>query len=84
MYICYTFTYTCTISGIHGQHFTAFNMMAGTFGRTNARDMIAVQSLDGKIQVMKLTYTYTYTYTYNTHTIHIHTTGLRTECPRIC
>ncbi len=37
--------------GIDGQHFTAFNMTSGPFGGVVGRDLIAVQSLDGKLQI---------------------------------
>ena len=37
--------------GIHGKHFTAFNMVCGSFGGTRNRDMIIVQSMDGKLQI---------------------------------
>lgn len=36
--------------GIHGQHFTAFSMIYGSFGGVVGKDMIMVQSMDGKIQ----------------------------------
>ena len=36
-----------------GKHFTAFNMACGAFGGAKGRDMIVVQSLDGKLQVFE-------------------------------
>jgi Bardet-Biedl syndrome 9 protein len=36
--------------GEEGKHFTAFNMTSGPFGSISGRDMIMVQSLDGKLQ----------------------------------
>ena len=36
-----------------GKHFTAFNMASGTFGGAKGREMIVVQSLDGKLQVFE-------------------------------
>ena len=36
-----------------GKHFTAFNMTSGPFGGVRGRDMILVQSLDGKLQVFE-------------------------------
>lgn len=39
--------------GEEGKHFTAFNMTSGPFGSISGRDMIMVQSLDGKLQVFE-------------------------------
>lgn len=39
--------------GIEGKHFTAYNMAFGTFGGVRGRDMIIVQSLDGKLQIFE-------------------------------
>lgn len=39
--------------GLGGKHFTAFNMTSGNFGGVMKREMIIVQSLDGKLQVAK-------------------------------
>ena len=36
--------------GVDGEHFTAFNMVIGPFGRTR-KDLICVQSMDGRLQV---------------------------------
>ena len=36
-----------------GKHFTAYNMTSGPFGGVRGRDMILVQSLDGKLQVFE-------------------------------
>lgn len=41
--------------GIDGQHFTAFNMVSGAFGGVNGRDLLAVQSMDGKLQIFEQT-----------------------------
>lgn len=38
--------------GISGQHFTAFNMACGSFGGAG-RDLLAVQSMDGRLQVFE-------------------------------
>ena len=38
--------------GDEGKHFTAFNMTVGAFGGVSGRDMIMVQSIDGKLQVL--------------------------------
>ena len=37
--------------GMDGKHFTAFNMTYGEFGGVRGRDMILVQSMDGKLQI---------------------------------
>ena len=39
--------------GDEGKHFTAFNMTVGPFGGVSGRDMIMVQSIDGKLQVFE-------------------------------
>ena len=39
--------------GIEGKHFTAFNMICGPFGGVRGRDMILVQSIDGKLQIFE-------------------------------
>jgi Bardet-Biedl syndrome 9 protein len=39
--------------GIDGKHFTAFSMHSGFFGGSRDREMIAVQSMDGKIQIFE-------------------------------
>ena len=39
--------------GIEGKHFTAYNMNSGCFGGTKDREMIVVQSLDGKLQIFE-------------------------------
>ena len=39
--------------GLDGKHFTAFNMISGPFGGVRGRDMIMVQSLDGKLQIFE-------------------------------
>jgi hypothetical protein len=39
--------------GIEGKHFTAYNMISGPFGGVRGRDMIMVQSLDGKLQIFE-------------------------------
>lgn len=36
--------------GLDGKHFTAFNMIYGPFGGVVGKDMILVQSMDGKLQ----------------------------------
>eukprot|EP01038_Epipyxis_sp_PR26KG_P016237 gene16237-22098_t len=36
-----------------GKHFTAFNMTSGSFGGVRNREMIIVQSMDGKIQIFE-------------------------------
>jgi Bardet-Biedl syndrome 9 protein len=36
--------------GEEGKHFTSFNMTSGPFGSVSGRDMVMVQSLDGKLQ----------------------------------
>ena len=41
--------------GIDGQHFTAFNMTSGPFGGVHGREMIMVQSMDGKLQIFEQT-----------------------------
>ena len=41
--------------GIEGRHFSAFNMTCGMFGGALDRDMIIVQSLDGKLQIFEQT-----------------------------
>lgn len=41
--------------GIQGEHFTAFNMLFGPFGGVHGKDMIMVQSMDGKLQVFDQT-----------------------------
>ena len=37
--------------GVDGKHFSAFNMTAGLFGGILDREMIIVQSMDGKLQI---------------------------------
>lgn len=37
----------------NGQHFTAFNMTYGPFGGVKGRDMVLVQSIDGKLSVFE-------------------------------
>eukprot|EP01039_Chlorochromonas_danica_P000897 gene894-978_t len=39
--------------GVGGKHFTAYNMCHGPFGGSRGRDMILVQSLDGKLQIFE-------------------------------
>jgi Bardet-Biedl syndrome 9 protein len=39
--------------GLEGKHFTAYNMNSGSFGGSRDRDMIVVQSLDGKLQIFE-------------------------------
>ena len=39
--------------GEEGKHFTAYNMTTGPFGGVSGRDMIMVQSMDGKLQVFE-------------------------------
>ena len=39
--------------GIDGKHFSAHNMTSGSFGGTQDRDMIIVQSMDGKLQIFE-------------------------------
>lgn len=39
--------------GVGGKHFTAYNMCHGPFGSSRGRDMIVVQSLDGKLQIFE-------------------------------
>lgn len=39
--------------GIDGKHFTAYNMISGPFGGVKGRDMLMVQSLDGKLQIFE-------------------------------
>lgn len=39
--------------GVEGKHFTAFNMTFGAFGGVRGRDMILVQSMDGKLQIFE-------------------------------
>lgn len=41
--------------GIHGEHFTAYNMLSGPFGGVHGKDMLMVQSMDGKLQVFDQT-----------------------------
>jgi len=41
--------------GIHGEHFTAYNMLAGPFGGVHNKDLLLVQSMDGKLQVFDQT-----------------------------
>jgi hypothetical protein len=41
--------------GVHGEHFTAYNMLAGPFGGVHGKDLILVQSMDGKLQVFDQT-----------------------------
>lgn len=41
------------VLGEEGKHFTAFNMTIGSFGGVSGRDMIMVQSMDGKLQVFE-------------------------------
>lgn len=36
--------------GMDGKHFTAFNMIYGPFGGAHGKDLIMVQSMDGKLQ----------------------------------
>lgn len=39
--------------GLGGKHFTAYNMCMGAFGGSRGRDMLLVQSMDGKLQVFE-------------------------------
>jgi Bardet-Biedl syndrome 9 protein len=39
--------------GIEGKHFTAYNMISGTLGGAKGREVIVVQSLDGKLQLFE-------------------------------
>jgi len=39
--------------GMDGKHFTAYNMTVGPFGGSDGRDMIMVQSMDGKLQIFE-------------------------------
>jgi Bardet-Biedl syndrome 9 protein len=39
--------------GLDGKHFTAFNMSYGPFGGVRGKDMLIVQSLDGKLQIFE-------------------------------
>lgn len=39
--------------GIDGRHFTAYNMTFGAFGGVRGKDMIIVQSMDGKLQIFE-------------------------------
>lgn len=39
--------------GVDGKHFTAYNMTFGPFGGVRGKDMIMVQSMDGKLQVFE-------------------------------
>lgn len=39
--------------GIEGKHFTAYNMISGTFGGSRGREAIVVQSMDGKLQIFE-------------------------------
>ena len=39
--------------GLGGKHFTAYNMTSGYFGGVQGREMIMVQSLDGKLQIFE-------------------------------
>lgn len=39
--------------GLDGKHFTAYNMNSGSFGGARDREMIIVQSLDGKLQIFE-------------------------------
>lgn len=41
--------------GIDGKHFSAYNMAAGLFGGILDREMIIVQSMDGKLQIFEQT-----------------------------
>eukprot|EP00605_Chrysophyceae_sp_TOSAG23-4_P001036 GSChrysophyteH1.ASY1.ANO1.1139.1 assembled CDS len=41
--------------GIDGKHFSAFNMVSGAFGGVHGREMILVQSMDGKLQIFEQT-----------------------------
>jgi Bardet-Biedl syndrome 9 protein len=41
--------------GEKGGHFTAFNMITGPFGGVKGKDMVMVQSMDGKLQVFEQT-----------------------------
>jgi Bardet-Biedl syndrome 9 protein len=41
--------------GIDGRHFSAFNMSSGSFGGVQGREMIVVQSMDGKLQIFEQT-----------------------------
>ena len=36
--------------GLEGKHFTAFNMVCGGFGGVRGKDILMVQSMDGKLQ----------------------------------
>ena len=40
--------------GMDGKHFTAFNMTSGGFGGVRGREMILVQSIDGKMKLLFL------------------------------
>eukprot|EP01032_Pedospumella_encystans_P011289 gene11289-13134_t len=39
--------------GLDGKHFTAYNMNSGSFGGARDREMIIVQSMDGKLQIFE-------------------------------
>lgn len=39
--------------GLDGKHFTAYNMVSGSFGGVRGREMIIVQSMDGKLQIFE-------------------------------
>ena len=39
--------------GLDGKHFTAYNMNSGSFGGSREREMIIVQSMDGKLQIFE-------------------------------
>jgi Bardet-Biedl syndrome 9 protein len=39
--------------GLDGKHFTAYNMISGAFGGVRGREMMLVQSLDGKLQIFE-------------------------------
>jgi Bardet-Biedl syndrome 9 protein len=39
--------------GLEGKHFTAYNMTSGPFGGVRGREMIVVQSMDGKLQIFE-------------------------------
>ena len=41
--------------GVDGKHFSAFNMDSGPFGGTPGKEMIIVQSMDGKVQIFEQT-----------------------------
>lgn len=41
--------------GVRGEHFTAYNMLAGPFGGVQGRDLVLAQSMDGKLQAFDQT-----------------------------